>query len=931
MAVFQAAVDILAYAQTEIAIFIVAIFVHTFVFRGYRLGGKKPRGGKGCKRSPGGKDAIIKARPATSGEVIELAKHVKPVLHKEGCQEAILSVLGEQLKSKSSEDTVAALSGLLEHLGKAAGPAIFMAARALLRERGLSMDSRLGETLLRGFLFARQQEQFDEVLAEMEGTAAENGASLSEGIAFLALRAAVSLNNFEGALSRLPACSAAWQAPNASGGSPSAASQQLLQQLVQLAVRKGEAARLLQEIDVPKMLSDKPSLDMASAVLQLLAEGTKGDAHVAVLRLYEEHLCGVVDVLADNTAGRLVAEAALQLGKDDALQRLLAASTDGPRQVALLKSFGERTRNQDKNLEDAFAVFKACPVKTACLYNTLVDVCIKCGDVRAAVLIMKEATRAGLADVITYNTIIKAHLQSGNVQGARAALDAMRTAGLSPNTVTYNELLDEMLKRSREGVWDLIDEMNASGVKPTAVTCSILLKNIQRNSLPSDVERTLKILDSLESDIDEVLLSSVCEACIRAGRSQLLAERLQRHRAENGVHVQGAHTFGSIIRGYGFIKDLRGVWKTWQDMRSRNILPTSITLGCMVEALVNNDSPDAGHDLVREVMSDEQMRPLMNAVIYCSVLKGYSHQRRFDCMWKVREEMRREKLQLSITTYNTLIDACARSSDMARVPKLLEEMATLNIEANVVTYSTILKGYCQENKLDRAFELLRDMQKTKQFTPDEIAYNTLLDGCARHGLYERGMSLIRDMEASGVRPSNFTLSVLVKLCNRANRPDTAFEHCRELCQKYKLTLNIHVYNNLMHSCCMHRNLPRALDVFEQLLKERVRPDVRSYSILLRGCVAAGEAQDAAGLLRAAFGLEPAHKRLAGLQRSALRPAEALPGDLVTEALTDIAGKCGSESLAMEVLSELRRVPGLKMDTKLSVGLTSKALRAPSWR
>jgi pentatricopeptide repeat protein len=333
--------------------------------------------------------------------------------------------------------------------------------------------------------------------------------------------------------------------------------------------------------------------------------------------------------------------------------------------------------------------------------------------------------------------------------------------------------------------------------------------------------------------------------------------------------------------------------------------------------------------LINDVTEDAQMRPLLNAVIYCSVLKGYCHQKRFDCFWSVYQDMVKEKLEFSITTYNTLIDACARSCEMARVPKFLEEMSKLHIEPNVITYSTILKGYCQENKLDQAFALLEDMKKTKQFMPDEITYNTLLDGCARHGLYDRGMSVLQDMQAGGVHPSNFTLSVLVKLANRANRPEMAFELTRDLSSKYNLVPNIHVYNNLMHACTQHWDLPRALSVFQRLLQERVRPDVRSYKILLQGSTAASEKQTASDLLRAAAGLPQENQKLAGIPASALRPSDTLPGDLVSEVLEDIASKCGDEGMAVQLFQELKRVPGIRLNPKFSLSLTAKAARTPT--
>merc|ERR1719333_864168 len=112
----------------------------------------------------------------------------------------------------------------------------------------------------------------------------------------------------------------------------------------------------------------------------------------------------------------------------------------------------------------------------------------------------------------------------------------------------------------------------------------------------------------------------------------------------------------------------------------------------------------------------------------------------------------------------------------------------------------------------------------------------------------------------------------------------AFELCRDLSKKYNLVLNIHVYNNLMHACTQHGDVTRAISVFQQLLQERVRPDARSYKILLQGCTAAGEGKAAADLLRAAAGIAQDNPKLAGFTSSAMRLSETISGDLVSEIL-----------------------------------------------
>lgn len=194
----------------------------------------------------------------------------------------------------------------------------------------------------------------------------------------------------------------------------------------------------------------------------------------------------------------------------------------------------------------------------------------------------------------------------------------------------------------------------------------------------------------------------------------------------------------------------------------------------MVEAVVSSGDPEAGLELVHQLAEDVQPRPLLNAIVYCSVLKGLTHQERSDRGWVVCGEMVKARLQFSSVTYNALFDACARAGEMAREQPLLRDMTRDILVPNLVAYSTIVKGYCQVGRIDKAFELLDAVKELKHFRPDEVAYCTLIDGCAQRGMYEQGMKLLDKRQVAGVPPSNFTLSVIVKLANHAEKPERAF-------------------------------------------------------------------------------------------------------------------------------------------------------------
>jgi len=565
-------------------------------------------------------------------------------------------------------------------------------------------------------------------------------------------------------------------------------------------------------------------------------------------------------------------------------------------------------------------------LRTASVFTAAVEACAGSRNMEAAHAALKEAEGKGSADSSVYTSLIKAYLHEGDALQAREVLAAMRSAGKTPSTVIYNELIDATVLSSPELAWRLLEEMQNSGIKANNITWSTLLKSVQAGMPEAEVQRAVKLLDNLVCDMDEVLLSSALEALIRAGRNTALARLLRKVRTRSvPIQIKGAQTYGSIIRACGFLQDMHGAWDAWQEMVTNKIIPTSITLGCMVEALVSHGDPESGHQLLKQAQSNSATKGLVNAVIYCSVLKGFSHQRRFAKAWEVYEEMLAANLQGQFTsvTYNTLIDVCARNGEIARAGSLLEGMAKQKIEPNLVTYSTILKGYCQENRLDQAFALLETMKKSASLKPDELVYNTLLDGCARQKLYSRGMAVFKEMQDVGVRPSNFTLSVLVKLIGRDRRLLEAFEVCDKVSRAYSFKLNVHVYNNLIQTCFTYqqKDTVRATGVLQRMLGEGVRPDARTYTLLLRGCVAAGQPQEAAKLMRAAIGLRNVHSCVAGHEAAASLPHGALTNDVIIEILEGIVRSHDGIESVSSLVNELKsRLPRLQLSARLNARL-----------
>jgi pentatricopeptide repeat protein len=250
---------------------------------------------------------------------------------------------------------------------------------------------------------------------------------------------------------------------------------------------------------------------------------------------------------------------------------------------------------------------------------------------------------------------------------------------------------------------------------------------------------------------------------------------------------------------------------------------------------------------------------------------------------------------------------------MEHVEAILNDMSRHSIRPNVITYSTMLKGHCQMGSIQTAFSVLEEMKRETKLRPDEIMYNSLLDGCAQNNLVEEGLGLLKEMQAEGVAPSNFTLSILVKMMNRARKLNNAFSLVDEITNKYGFKANVHVYTNLIQACISNRQLQRGLAVLETMTNERISPENRTYAILVRACISQGQYDHAIALLRGALGLPSANEVF--LRNAASAVCHCLDAALINEALISLADSRYAQEAAVSLLSDIKRQkPKIRIDS-----------------
>jgi len=488
------------------------------------------------------------------------------------------------------------------------------------------------------------------------------------------------------------------------------------------------------------------------------------------------------------------------------------------------------------------------------MLNSMVQAHVSCGDWNMVKHQLLEGQRCGVR--LTHantRTLIKALVASNQNNFAEMLNKHASSLSLQVSQACYHEVLHAYaLAGDRKTAWCVMGDMRGAGFMPNQVSCSILLKMVSSQSQAVDLPKIIDLLDSLKDPADDVLVCSITEACLRVGRLDLLQHMTVQWANSGHSPKLTAPIYGSMIKAFGQAGYVERIWALWDEMQFKGVEPTEITLGCVVEALVANSEADAAWRLVREIWQDEDRRHLVNTVAYTTLLKGFHNKpEQVEAMY---QEMRERHIGCNTITYNTILNHLAQCRAMHRVPQLLEDMkaSTPPVEPDIVTYSTLIKCFCASGDLNRALGLLTEMRADGKFLPDEMMYNTLLDGCAKEQRISDALRLVQEMKNDHVRPSNYTLTMLVKLMGRCKKLSKAFDVVDNLTNEFGFRPNIQVYTCLIQACFINRQPARALSLLDQILADGIHPDAKTYIVLVRGHLQMGLLDTAVELVRRSY-------------------------------------------------------------------------------
>lgn len=323
------------------------------------------------------------------------------------------------------------------------------------------------------------------------------------------------------------------------------------------------------------------------------------------------------------------------------------------------------------------------------------------------------------------------------------------------------------------------------------------------------------------------------------------------------------------------------------------------SLSALVSGLIANDELDeAARVLLEFGKPDSGSENLVHA--YNTLIAGYGHKGRvsdarqfFDriplCSEGGKDRVRR--FQRNVVSWNSMIMSYVKSGDVISARQLFDQM----VERDTFTWNTMINGYVQVSNMDEASDLFAEMPYPDILSwnsiiagyaqsgnlclalnffermprKNKVSWNCIIAACEKNDDHEGAINHFINMLAEGEKPDRHTLSSLLSVCAKSvslllgiqahqwvikiAQPDipvnnsliTMYARCgavvvaRTIFDDMKLQKDVISWNAMIGGYASHGFALQALQLFELMKQQKIRPTHITFIAVLSACAHAG--------------------------------------------------------------------------------------------
>lgn len=510
------------------------------------------------------------------------------------------------------------------------------------------------------------------------------------------------------------------------------------------------------------------------------------------------------------------------------------------------------------------------------ILNRLIDIYCKCSNLSYARKLFDEIPQP---DVVARTTLVAAYSAAGNPKLAR---DIFISIPLDMrDTVCYNAMITGY-SRNNDGLAAvrLFREMRWDGVRPDNFTFSSVLaalglvtedewqcRQMHCAVVKSGLGLVTSVLNALTSVYIKCAAASSSSALLMAAARKLFDEMVEKDEL----------SWTTMITGYVRCDDLDTARELLEGMTAK----VGVAWNAMISGYVHHGRFQEALEMFKKMPS---MEIPMDEFTYTSLISGCANSGFFQLGKELHAYILRTEAEptkdFSLSVNNALVTLYYRCGKVDLARKVFDTMSV----RDTVSWNAILSGYVEAKRVEEAKSFFVEIPERNGLT-----WTVIISGLAQNGYGEEAMKLFNQMRVEGFEPCDYAFAGAIISCavlgalehgrqlhaqlislghdsslSAGNALITMYARCGvfEAAELLFLTMpcvDSVSWNAMIAALAQHGRGVQAIKLFEQMLKEDIRPDRITFLTILSACSHAGlvkEGRHYFNSMRDSYGITP---------------------------------------------------------------------------
>lgn len=442
-------------------------------------------------------------------------------------------------------------------------------------------------------------------------------------------------------------------------------------------------------------------------------------------------------------------------------------------------------------------------------YVSLLKACSQLRDLNKGQAIHATvALRGSEQDLFVGSTLISMYLECGSLMEAQEIFDKLP----SRDVVTWNALMSGYAEHGlgQEAI-ACFEKMLSESVFPSASTLTCILKAC--GSVEAvDIGRSIHLgiaSELLKRDVSVGnALVDMYAKCGSLAEAQKVFEKLP---------VRDVVSWTSLIAGYAEHGDGNEALECFDRMHYENVSPNAFTFVCTLKACCIVGDMEKGQE--------------------------------------IHIEITQRGSEGDIHVGNTLIDMYSKHGLVLEAQKVSDKLPVRDI----VSWTTLITGYTELGCGEEVLDCLEQMQ-CECISPDAIMFACALKACSSAGAIDKCRNVHISIVSAGFDVVSFVGNSIISTYARFGLLSEA-----QAIFDMLPTRDAVAWSAMINGCGMNHNGRMAIQCFEDMQQQNVKPDDVTFTCLLTACSHAGlvyQGQEYFRLEREMYGLVPTEEHFA---------------------------------------------------------------------